>query len=138
LCARFEKSSVVRRLKPTNGLDRIMSQRIEKPWGYEIIWAKTDKYVGKILHINAGHKLSRQYHNIKDETFLVQSGKMRLEITDTTNQTSGREMSVGDQFHCPAKTIHRMIAVEDTDVIEVSTPELDDVVRVEDDYGRGK
>lgn len=109
-------------------------QRVDKPWGYELIWAKTDKYVGKILHIKAGHKLSRQYHNKKEETFLIQSGKMDLEIGDTNIKTI--HMKPNDSFHCPPLTVHRMVAIEDTDVIEVSTPELDDVVRLQDDYGR--
>jgi hypothetical protein len=94
-------------------------RRVEKPWGYELVWAETDRYVGKILHITAGQKLSRQYHVKKDETFLVESG-----------------MRARDAFHCPPHTVHRMVAVTDVDVIEVSTPELDDVVRLEDAYGR--
>jgi mannose-6-phosphate isomerase-like protein (cupin superfamily) len=110
-------------------------QRVDKPWGYELIWARADRYVGKILHINAGQKLSRQYHNKKDETFLVQSGEMDLEVGDGAELRTIR-MKPLDTFHCPPKTIHRMIAVTDVDVVEVSTPELDDVVRLEDAYGR--
>jgi mannose-6-phosphate isomerase-like protein (cupin superfamily) len=110
-------------------------RRVEKPWGYEIVWAETPRYVGKILHIQAGQRLSRQYHVKKDETFLVESGEMDLEV----GQGEGLEiihMKPRDSFHCPPNTVHRMVAVTDVDVIEVSTPELDDVVRLEDAYGR--
>ena len=110
-------------------------RRVEKPWGYEVIWAETPLYVGKILHIAAGQRLSRQYHNKKDETFLVQTGEMDLEIGDGDTRRTLR-MRPTDSFHCPPGTIHRMVAVTDVDVIEVSTPELDDVVRLEDAYGR--
>jgi mannose-6-phosphate isomerase len=110
-------------------------RRVNKPWGYELIWAETDRYVGKILHIAAGQKLSRQYHARKDETFLVQSGEMDLEIGSGAD-IKVLKMGPRDAFHCPPLTIHRMVAVSDVDVVEVSTPELDDVVRLEDAYGR--
>jgi mannose-6-phosphate isomerase-like protein (cupin superfamily) len=110
-------------------------RRVTKPWGYEIVWAETDRYVGKILHITAGQKLSRQYHVKKDETFLVESGEMDLEIGEG-DAREVRRMKARDAFHCPPRTVHRMVAVTDVDVIEVSTPELDDVVRLEDAYGR--
>jgi len=110
-------------------------RRVEKPWGYEIVWAETDRYVGKVLHITSGHKLSRQYHERKDETFYVQSGEMQLEIGEV-GAVRTIVMKRGDSYHCAPKTIHRMIASSDVDVIEVSTPELDDVVRLEDAYGR--
>jgi len=110
-------------------------RRVNKPWGYEIVWAETDRYVGKILHINLGQKLSRQYHVKKDETFLVESGEMDLEIGQGAELRVIR-MKARDSFHCPPNTIHRMVAVTDVDVVEVSTPELDDVVRLEDAYGR--
>jgi mannose-6-phosphate isomerase len=110
-------------------------RRVGKPWGYEIVWAETDSYVGKILHINAGAKLSRQYHVTKDETFLVQAGEMDLQVGQGP-ETKTIRMGQGQSFHCPPRTVHRMIAVTDVDVIEVSTPELDDVVRLEDEYGR--
>ena len=128
------------------------SRIVEKPWGKEVIFAETDKYVGKILYIDKGHKLSRQFHNIKDETFYVQKGKMILEIgldeearyafSQTHNIKEDEHLSKiitmkkGDTFHCPPGTIHRMIAVTDVKVFEVSTPELEDVVRLEDDYNR--
>ncbi len=110
-------------------------RRVDKPWGYEIIWAETERYVGKVLHINAGHKLSRQYHDKKDETFLIQSGEMDLELGQGEDIKTLR-MKTLDSFHCAPKTIHRMVAVTDVDVVEVSTPELGDVVRLEDVYGR--
>jgi quercetin dioxygenase-like cupin family protein len=110
-------------------------RRVDKPWGHELIWAETPRYVGKLLHILAGHRLSRQYHRVKDETLLIQSGEMELEI-GPTETLEKRRMVNGDVFHVQPGTIHRMIAVTDVDVIEVSTPELDDVVRLEDVYGR--
>ena len=110
-------------------------RRVEKPWGHELIWAETPRYVGKILHIAAGQRLSRQYHDRKDETFLVQTGEMDLEVGDGADRKTIR-MRPPESFHCPPGTIHRMVAVTDVDVVEVSTPELDDVVRLEDAYGR--
>jgi mannose-6-phosphate isomerase len=110
-------------------------RRVSKPWGYEIVWAETDRYVGKILHIAAGQKLSRQYHRAKDETFLVETGEMDLEIGQGAELRVIR-MGVRDSFHCAPHTVHRMVAITDVDVLEVSTPELDDVVRLEDAYGR--
>jgi len=110
-------------------------RRVEKPWGYELIWAEAERYVGKILHINAGQRLSRQYHKKKEETFLVQTGEMDLEIGVGPEQKTIR-MKQLDTFHCLPNTVHRMVAVTDVDVFEVSTPELDDVVRLEDAYGR--
>jgi mannose-6-phosphate isomerase len=109
--------------------------RVEKPWGYEIHWAHTDRYVGKILHIKAGHALSLQYHNFKDETVYVHTGKLLYEI-EINGQLTAREMLPGDSIHVTPKTVHRMTAIEDTDVLEASTPELDDVVRLQDRYGR--
>jgi mannose-6-phosphate isomerase len=110
-------------------------RRVEKPWGYELHWAVTDRYVGKVLHIRAGHALSLQYHERKEETILLWSGRLRFEIQDGAERVS-REMGPGDVQHVPPKTVHRMTALEDCDIFEVSTPELDDVVRLEDRYGR--
>ena len=110
-------------------------RRVEKPWGFELIWAETARYVGKVLHITKGQRLSRQFHNLKEETFLIQSGEMDLEIGQGADLKTIR-MKPNDSFHCLPKTIHRMVAVTDVDVVEVSTPELDDVVRLEDAYGR--
>lgn len=111
-------------------------QRVEKPWGYELIWAKTGDYVGKILHINQGHKLSLQYHRQKEETVYVQSGKMTLVIENDQGELTEVILSPGESHHIPVGKKHRMIALEDCDVFEVSTPQLDDVVRLEDGYGR--
>lgn len=109
--------------------------RVEKPWGHEIIWARTDRYVGKILHIREGRRLSYQYHRVKEETLRVLSGRMRL-VYDLGEGREERELAAGEVFHVRPGTKHRMIAVTDVDVLEVSTPELDDVVRLEDDFGR--
>jgi mannose-6-phosphate isomerase-like protein (cupin superfamily) len=110
--------------------------RVEKPWGYELHWAKTDRYVGKLIHVNAGHALSLQYHNRKDETIYLHSGRLLFEIGDDGKNLVRREMRPGDRVHITPKTVHRMTAIEDSDIFEVSTPELDDVVRLEDRYGR--
>jgi mannose-6-phosphate isomerase len=109
--------------------------RVDKPWGYELHWAKTDRYVGKLIHVNAGHALSLQYHNFKDETIYLHAGLLRFEIQEGSNRVT-REMRPGERVHISPKTIHRMTAIEDSDIFEVSTPELDDVVRLEDRYGR--
>jgi len=109
--------------------------RVEKPWGYELHWALTDRYVGKVLHVNAGHALSLQYHRRKDETILLWSGRILMEIQEAAG-LARREMQPGDRLHITPGTIHRMTAIDDSDIIEVSTPELDDVVRLEDRYGR--
>jgi mannose-6-phosphate isomerase len=109
--------------------------RVDKPWGYELHWAKTDRYVGKVIHVNAGHALSLQYHNVKDETIFLYSGRLLFEI-QVDGQLTKREMAPGERVHITAKTVHRMTAIEDSEIFEVSTPELHDVVRIEDRYGR--
>lgn len=116
-------------------IDILEPKLVEKPWGHELIVAHTERYIGKILHIYAGHALSRQYHNVKDETLYVLNGELILEIG------AGEEMTrvtvqTGRCFRLKPKTIHRFIAPCDVDLIEVSTPELQDVVRLEDLYGR--
>jgi mannose-6-phosphate isomerase-like protein (cupin superfamily) len=113
-------------------------KRVEKPWGYELIWAHTDKYVGKILHINKGESLSYQYHRIKDETIRLLRGAMELEVEEGEGGKRSLNLKAGDCFHITPGMKHRMRAVEECDVLEVSTPELDDVVRLEDRYGRVK
>lgn len=110
-------------------------RKIEKPWGHELIWAETEKYVGKILHVKAGRSLSRQYHKVKEETLLVQFGEMDLEV-GTGEDMKLMRLFPGDVYHVKPGTVHRIIAASSLDVIEVSTPELDDVVRLQDDYGR--
>lgn len=109
--------------------------RLEKPWGYELIWAHTDRYVGKILHIHKGESLSYQYHEVKDETIHLLRGVMELEVEGEAGRKS-LTLRPGDCFHITPGMKHRMIALEECDVLEVSTPELDDVVRLEDRYGR--
>jgi quercetin dioxygenase-like cupin family protein len=109
--------------------------RVDKPWGYELHWARTDRYVGKIIHVNKGHALSLQYHNVKDETIFLWSGKLLFEI-EINGQLTQREMAPGEAVHITPKTVHRMTAMEDSDILEASTPELQDVVRLEDRYGR--
>ena len=109
---------------------------VDKPWGHELIWAKTDRYVGKILHVRAGEALSLQYHRVKDETIMVLTGRLRFEFFSDGEESRFRDLGPRDPFHVVPGLRHRMIAIEDTDVIEVSTTELDDVVRLEDRYGR--
>ena len=108
---------------------------VKKPWGYELIWAHTARYVGKILHISKGESLSYQYHRIKDETVRLLSGSLDLEL-ESEGQRAKLNLSPGDCLHIVPGMKHRMIALEECDVLEVSTPELDDVVRLEDRYGR--
>ena len=108
---------------------------VEKPWGYEIIWAHTDRYVGKILHIRKGECLSYQYHRVKDETIRVLSGVLDLDL-ERDGEREKLRLAPDESLHIVPRMKHRMIAVEDCDVLEVSTPELDDVVRLEDRYGR--
>ena len=109
--------------------------RVEKPWGYELHWAKTERYVGKLIHVKAGHALSLQYHHVKDETIYLHAGRLLFEIEEGGTRVQ-REMRPGERVHITPTTIHRMTAIEDSDIFEVSTPELDDVVRLEDRYGR--
>ena len=111
-------------------------QRVEKPWGYELIWAKTKDYVGKILHIKEGHRLSLQYHKVKEETIFLHSGKMNLVYENDDGQISEIPLATGEGHHIFPGRKHRMIAVTDCEIFEVSTPHLDDVVRLEDGYGR--
>ena len=108
---------------------------VEKPWGYEVIWAHTDRYVGKVLHINKGESLSYQYHVVKDETIRLLSGALAMDV-EINGERRRLELAPGDGLHIVPGMKHRMTAVEDCDVMEVSTPELDDVVRLEDRYGR--
>jgi mannose-6-phosphate isomerase-like protein (cupin superfamily) len=121
------------------GLDRwaFASRRVEKPWGWELIWADTDAYVGKILFVRAGQALSLQFHNEKDESWYVQSGRAQLELGDVGKAVLNTEViAAGASFRFRPGTVHRVTALEDTTILEVSTPHLDDVVRLEDRYGR--
>ena len=108
---------------------------VEKPWGYELIWAHTPRYVGKILHINKGESLSYQYHRVKDETVRLLSGSLQLEV-ELEGERTKLMIKPGDCLHIVPGMKHRMAAIEECEVLEVSTPELDDVVRLEDRYGR--
>ena len=110
-------------------------RRVPKPWGYELIFAKTDRYVGKILHIAKGECLSLQYHEMKEETLYVVAGELKLTI-EYEGDRRELPLRAGEAFHIPPGLIHRMEAVADTDVAEVSTPELHDVIRLDDRYGR--
>lgn len=113
-----------------------MSRRVEKPWGHEEIWAETNQYIGKVLFIRAGHRLSLQHHRVKDESVRVASGRMELELEDEDGALVLHQLSPGDSRHIPPGRRHRMRAITDVEVFEVSTPHLSDVVRHEDDYGR--
>ena len=107
-------------------------RRIEKPWGYELIWAETDHYVGKILHVWAGEALSLQYHEVKDETIMVLSGLVEIGLGEAPYTICAPYFPV----RITPGTRHRIRAIKESDIVEVSTPELDDVVRLMDDYGR--
>jgi mannose-6-phosphate isomerase len=110
---------------------------VEKPWGHELIWALSDRYCGKLIFVRAGHSLSLQYHERKDESWYVQAGRAELELaTVETDDRCRTEIQAGDCFRFRPRTVHRVRALEDTTILEVSTPELDDVVRLQDDYGR--
>ena len=111
-------------------------RRVEKPWGWELVWAETDAYVGKLLFVRAGESLSLQYHEVKDESWLVHEGRARLELGDVGGDLEVIEIAAGDAFRFRPGTLHRVTALEDTLVLETSTPHLDDVVRLEDRYGR--
>ena len=109
--------------------------RVDKPWGYELVWARTDHYVGKLLHVKAGQILSLQYHTKKDETMHVLRGELFLR-TKRGDVLEERRFRSGESVHIPARLIHQIEAIEDSDVLEASTPELDDLVRLQDRYGR--
>jgi mannose-6-phosphate isomerase-like protein (cupin superfamily) len=112
--------------------------RVEKPWGHEIVFALSERYCGKVLFVRAGQALSLQYHEVKDEAWYVQSGRATLELGTVGDDASAHvvEIRAGDAFRFRPRTIHRVTALEDTTILEVSTPHLDDVVRLEDRYGR--
>lgn len=116
---------------------RIDVKRVSKPWGHEIIWAHTEQYVGKILHITAGHALSVQYHEVKDETVYLLSGELKYWVQpEGSDELRDMQLGPGDAFRITPGTVHYMEAVTDCDVLEASTPHLDDVVRIKDRYGR--
>ena len=115
---------------------RAVPRKVEKPWGWELVWAEAEAYVGKVLFVRAGESLSLQYHEVKDESWLVQEGHARLELGEVGGRLEELEIGPGDAFRLQPRTVHRVTALEDTLVIEVSTPHLRDVVRLEDRYGR--
>ena len=115
---------------------KVPVRRVEKPWGHELVFARTDRYVGKLLHIEPGQALSLQYHERKDETFFVARGEMELQVEENGGLVRHR-LRVGESYHVVPPTRHRMIAGDEgCELFEVSTPELEDVVRLEDRYGR--
>lgn len=115
---------------------RAESTRVDKPWGYEIRWAITDRYLGKVLHVNRGEALSLQFHERKDEYQYVVSGRIEVELGGLDGGLTKHQMTAGDTLHITPGTRHRITAIEDADIFEVSTPEIGDVVRIEDRYGR--
>ena len=121
------------------GLDAwaVEPRKVEKPWGYELLWAESEHYVGKILFVKAGESLSLQFHRVKDESWLVQEGRAKLELGSAGDAVLKEEViSAGATFRFRPGTVHRVTALEDTTIVEVSTNHLDDVVRLEDRYGR--
>ena len=112
------------------------TRRVPKPWGHELIWAHTERYVGKVLVIEAGKRLSLQRHEVKDESIYVLSGRLRLLLEDDAGEVRTVELGPGDHRRVETGRIHRYEAIERVELMEVSTPELDDVVRLEDDFGR--
>ena len=123
------------------GVDRFASEltKVDKPWGHELIFAVTDRYAGKLLLVNAGESLSLQFHKVKDEAWYVLEGRAELELGAAGEGVLNTEVvAAGASFHFPPGTVHRLRAIEDTTILEVSTPELEDVVRLEDRYGRAE
>ena len=121
------------------GLERFAFEptKVEKPWGYELIWAETDEYVGKILFVKAGESLSLQFHREKDESWYVLDGRARVELAAAGEKALSAEVvKTGAAFRLTPGTVHRVTGIEDTTIVEVSTPHLEDVVRLEDRYGR--
>jgi mannose-6-phosphate isomerase len=112
------------------------ARRVPKPWGHELIWAHTEQYVGKVLVIETGKRLSLQKHAVKDESILVTRGRLRLYLEDDAGVVQVEELGPGAHRRVATGRIHRYEAIEEVELMEVSTPELDDVIRLEDDYGR--
>lgn len=114
----------------------IEARRVDKPWGNELIWILTDRYCGKVITIEAGKRLSLQRHKKKDEAVLLLSGRLRLHLEDDSGTIQPIDLGPRDALHVPAGRIHRFEALERCELVEISTPELDDVERLEDDFGR--
>ena len=117
-------------------MDDKLPRKTEKPWGYELLFALTPKYAGKVIFVKKGHRLSLQYHEQKDETLYIYEGKALLDIDEGDGRVVSKVVQPGESIPVPPFTRHRLEAIEDTTFLEASTPELGDVVRVEDDYGR--
>jgi len=113
-----------------------LPKKIEKPWGFELLWAHTPKYVGKLIFVRKGHRLSLQYHEKKDETIYIHEGKVLFEVDGSGGCMESAILESGQCRRLPPGTKHRLEAIEDTTFFEVSTPEMEDVRRLEDDYGR--
>jgi mannose-6-phosphate isomerase-like protein (cupin superfamily) len=111
-------------------------ERVDKPWGHELIWARAEGYCGKLLFVRAGEALSLQFHRVKDESWYVLDGRARVELGEEGAALEERDLRPGDALRLPPGTVHRVTALEDTRILEISTPHLDDVVRLEDRYGR--
>ncbi len=116
--------------------ESFVPRRVPKPWGEELIWALTDRYCGKRITIETGRRLSLQYHERKDEAIFVTSGRLRLLLENDRGEDEVRELGPGDSAHVAVGRRHRYEAIERVELVEVSTPELDDVIRLEDDFGR--
>ena len=121
---------------PTPAVQAAGHGRVDKPWGHELRWAITDRYLGKLIHIDAGRRLSLQYHQRKDESLLVIAGVLDLVLEDRAGILQTHRLTAGMSARVPTGRRHRFVAVEDVDLVEVSSPEIDDVVRLEDDFGR--
>ncbi len=117
-------------------MEEKLPKRTEKPWGYELLVAHTPKYAGKVIFVKKGDRLSLQYHRKKDESTYVFQGKVAVEIENSDGKLEPHAFKQGEYFRIPPMTKHRLAALEDSTLFEVSTPELDDVVRLQDDYGR--
>src|ERR1700737_1303236 len=131
-----KRATTARKPIPQPGSGRVKVVKVPKPWGHETIWARSDHYVGKILHINAGQELSVQYHEKKDETVYLLSGQVSYRVQGESDLLEDVHLKPGESFRMTAGTVHQIVAFTDSDVLEVSTPELDDVVRLSDKYGR--
>jgi mannose-6-phosphate isomerase-like protein (cupin superfamily) len=122
----------------SNGSGTAGRRGVPKPWGWEVLWTLTPRYAGKLLYIRRGHQLSLQYHREKEESFLVRSGRLILVLEDGRGELRELWLGPGDAQHVPPGRLHRLIALDDCEIIEVSTPEIDDVQRVDDVYGRSE
>ena len=115
-----------------------LPQKTEKPWGFELLFAYTPKYAGKVIFVKKGHRLSLQYHEKKDESLYIYEGKALMQTEGSNGHMVSTIVQPGFCVRIPPLTKHRLEAIEDTTFLEVSTPELEDVARLEDDYGRAK